>query len=219
MTDADDGDELARITEDAEAFVDKARLRSLFDARDTAAEAIQEATLTKHRLAAKRSVAESEQLVDEHVRAAVTTYVLECEPLLQNTSTGLEYWQSYEVGPVHLPPYPPSDTAWEMGPDRTVVGVPAGLIDADRDVIEIPSIRQYVNLPSPIRLRWSGLVESPGFDRGTEDGAETTNISMPRDASEDVFRAINKLLADLGVGLDAETIEDDEASYDYSDLL
>jgi hypothetical protein len=41
MTD-DDGDELARITEDAEAFVDKARLRSLFDARDTAATKTQE---------------------------------------------------------------------------------------------------------------------------------------------------------------------------------
>lgn len=216
MSDADDGDELARITEDAEAFVDKARLRSLFEARDEAAQAIRDAPLQQVQVETKGV---DKQVVDKHVRAAVTAYVLECEPLLQNTAAGLDYWQSYDVGPIRLPRSPPSDTAWEMGPDRTVVGVPDGLVDEGADAIAIPGIRQYVSLPSPITIKWAGIAESPGCNRGTEDATEPSQITIPRGVSEDVFRALNRLLADLGIGLDAEAIEDGEASYDYSDLI
>jgi 5'-deoxynucleotidase YfbR-like HD superfamily hydrolase len=73
------------------------------------------------------------------------------------------------------------------------------------------------DLISPVKAH---LEEYKRLEAGVEAAVwEAFDLAMPRRVSEDVFRAINKLLADLGIGLDAEAIEDEECSYDYSDLL
>lgn len=210
-----EGDELARVTEDAAEFVDKARLRSLFEARDEAAEAIREATLHEIELE-ERGHDEATQVVDEHVRTNVMAYVLECEPLLKNTEAGAEYWNDYSLGPMRLPDSPPTDRNWEVGPTRTVY-LGDRWIDEGSGTILIPGIGAFVNLPSPIQVEWTGTVHP--YTGETESEAVTENYPVPRAISEDVFRAINRLLADLGIGLEAEAAEDGEASYDYSDLI
>jgi hypothetical protein len=210
-----EGDELARVTEDAAEFVDKARLRSLFEARDEAAEAIREATLHEIELE-ERGHDEATQVVDEHVRTNVMAYVLECEPLLRNTDAGTEYWAGYSLGPVPLPSRPEAGVAWDMQPSRTV-HVDDKWLTKSRDCIQIPGIGAFVALPSPIRIDWSGPVRKHGTN--TQSETVSQKYPVPKEISEDVFRAINRLLADLGIGLDAEAIEDGEASYDYADLI
>lgn len=219
MSDGDDGDELVQAADGVDEFIDKARVRSLFQARDEAADAVRRARIREHELGKTRPADEARRIINESVRANVAAYVLEAEPLLKNTSTGLNYWQSYEVGPIRLPRRCPANVEWEGRPSRTVHDVPDGLLDEGRTTIAVPGIRHFVRLPSPLTVEWSGLVQSAGLNRGTGAEQKTVDVAMPRRVSEDVFRAINKLLADLGIGLDAEAIEDGEASYDYSDLL
>jgi hypothetical protein len=212
------GDELARVSDDAEEFIDKARLRSLFEARDEAAEAIRESSIQEVDLRRRgESKQDAETIVDEHVRSAVTAYVLEAEPLLKNTDAGEEVWADAGLTPVRLPPRPEAE--WEGATSRTVRNVRDGLVDEARDAIRLPGVGHYVRSSTPFVVEWRGFVKSPGLSRGTENGVRTATATIPRGVSEDVFRTLNKLLADLGIGIEAEVAGDDEASFDYSDLI
>jgi hypothetical protein len=217
----DAGDELARVSDDAEEFIDKARLRSLFEARDEAAEAIRGSSLRTFEIRRRRdsdaAEAEIERAVDEHVRSAVTAYVLEAEPLLQNTSDGQNLWQDAGLAPVPLPDAPAA--GWDSVPSRTVEGVPGRWVDEARGVIRLPGIAHFVNIETPFTVRWSGFADGAGLNRGSDYAEREAQMTLPQSTSEDVFRVLNKLLADLGIGIEAELDEDGEASYDYSDLI
>jgi hypothetical protein len=199
-------EEKATVGDSAQELTEKSRLRSLFQARDQAATAIREAPLKEYE--APREV------VNQHVRSSVTAYILECEPLFKNTEAGLEYWQRYQFKPIPLPRSPPDELTGSDGPlnstpigpaakRREIIGIPDSMID-DSQQIEVTGIGSYVNLPSPIEIRWIGFgADSPNFT-GESSNSATTQIQIPRQLSEGAFRATNKLLADLDIGLDAE---------------
>jgi hypothetical protein len=211
--------ETAAVTETAEELTEKSRLKSLFTARDEAAKAIRDAPLREYEV--------PKQAVDEYVQSAVTAYVFECEALFQNTEIGRDYWTNYTLQPISLPQSAPDELV-QSGPlssvpvhaqvrDINVLRVPESMIDEENWQIELAGIADYVCLPSPIKIKWTGH-GSPDFI-GESISTKTTQINIPRTLSEEVFRATNNLLADLDVGLDAEQRKDTEASYDYSDLL
>jgi hypothetical protein len=214
----DGGDELARVSGDVEEFIDRARLRSLFAARDEAAESIREASIQEVELRRRHgeSTRDARTIVDENIKSAVTAYALEAEPLLKNTTEGEEVWEDAGLKPVRIPSRP--EAGWTGATSRTVYNVRDGLIDEARDVIRLPGVGHYVNAESPFRVKWTGFTDGSG-SRGSDHATRTATAAIPRATSEDVFRTLNKLLADLGVGLEAEVDEDDEASYDYSDLI
>jgi hypothetical protein len=207
--DGDDRDELASVSEDAADMIDKARLRSLFDARDEAAEAIRKSALRtfeiRHRRDSSAPEAEIERAVDEHVRQAVLAYVLEAEPLLKNTEVGEDVWEDAGLAPVPLPDAPAA--GWDSVPSREVKGVPAGWVDAARGVVRLPGVAHFVSLETPFTVRWSGFA---GGGRGDDYAERSTQMTLPRGTSEDVFRKLNGLLADLGIGLEAEIVGDED---------
>jgi hypothetical protein len=47
----------------------------------------------------------------------------------------------------------------------------------------------------------------------------TTQVPLPVRLSESIFRELNDLLAGLNIGLKAETDDDEEVNFDYSDLI
>jgi len=196
--------------------------RSLFDARDEAAEAIRDSPLQsfrrRERADGDAADGEIDRVVDEAVRQAVTAYVLEAEPLLQNTEAGQEVWHDAGLQPAALEP--PASIPWDDEPSYEVGGVPESLVDEKNDVIRVPGVAHYVSLETPFSVTWTGQADTVAHRRhATERVEEPTLMTLPRSTSEGVFRATNKLLADLGIGIDAEVAADDEASFDYSDLL
>lgn len=209
---ADDGDELASVSEDADDYIDKARLRSLFEARDEAAEAIRESSLRQFEIERQYGDdTDAAMIIDEHVRQSVLAYVLEAEPLLQNTDAGQEVWEDAGLAPVALPSPPSAE--WDGDPSMKVNGVPNGMLDLGRNIVHVPGIGHYVSLDTPFTVVWSGFTHGGGV---TE---RKRKITLSRATSEDVFRTINELLADLGIGIDAEAASNEEVSYDYSDLI
>lgn len=209
--------EIADIGESAEEFTEKNRLRSLFEARDQAAQAIREAPLREYEIQQYRA---TKEIVDEHVRAAVTAYTLECEPLFKNTNDGLRYWKQYDLPAIQLPKAEPDEIKSDkIGPNVRnieIEGVSDSIFDRENLKIKMTGIESYVTLRSPIKIHWQGYGELGYRQKRLE---ATTTMGVPRSLSEDVFRATNKLLADLDIGLDAEQIEDEEVSFDYSDLI
>lgn len=212
-------DEVAEIGESAEEFTEKNRLKSLFDAKDRARDAIREAPLKEYEA---RRQAVDPQTIDEHVRSAVAAYVLECEALFQNTEKGQEYWHEYQFTPITLPQSAPRSIQTDtFGPDvkgMDIIGIPDSMINENQQ-IEVVGIGSYISLPSPIKMQWVGFASDGCLSRGSNQNVVTQTIGVPRFLSEDVFRATNKLLADLGIGIDAEKIENGEVSFDYSDLI
>jgi hypothetical protein len=199
-------EERATVGDSAQEVIEKSRLRSLFEARDEAATAIREAPLKEYEV--------PRQVVNQHVRSSVTAYILECEPLFKNTEAGLEYWQKYQFKPIPLPRSPPDRIVGPDGPlDSTsvgptvkrkeIIGIPDSMIEDSRQ-IAVTGIGSYVSLPSPIEIRWVGFgSDSPNLS-GESSNTEITQVQIPRQLSESAFRATNKLLADLDIGLDAE---------------
>jgi len=216
-----DVDEFASVGESAEEFTEKSRLRSLFTARDEAAQAIRDAAMREYELLNNGNPKASE-LVDEHVRSAVVAYTLECEPLFRNTQTGQQYWTAYEFAPVPVPNVPPEEITNDgVGPNyrgKEILGVPESAVSEHKRQILVRGIGQYVDLPSPIKVRWTGYTDGP-LSSGRSDATAITTTGVPRQLSESTFRATNQLLSELDIGIDAETQSGEEAHVDYSDLL
>jgi len=163
-----------------------------------------------------------EQVIDEHVRSAVTAYILECEPLLQNTEAGREFWFEYEFAPVPLPSSAPDEVLPGDGPtstlaqgvrDKQVLGIPDSMLDENGRQIALSGISAYVDLPSPIKIRWIGY-SSTGFHGANQENTAVTTVSIPRSLSESAFRAVNNLLAELNIGLNAA--DDQDTVYNIS---
>jgi len=87
----DNGDETTGtiVAEDVEAFMDKARLRSLFEARDKASEAIRDSSIKKLQAREKGATQQlANSVVNDRIAACVRAYIAECEPLVRNTESG-----------------------------------------------------------------------------------------------------------------------------------
>lgn len=196
MSSSSDDRDTARLNgdDDIESFTTKSRLRSLFAARDDAATAIREASMKELQLQERgASKKQATHIVDKHVRENVRAYVYECEPLLQNTPSGLQLYKNQPLHTVTLP----------TGPNVDVQVNGETVADGAYAVNGIEGYIEYTGATvdeSKLQLTENGMAKA----------GNSYTISPPRGLSEAVFRALNTLLADLGIGLEAEIDEDDD---------
>lgn len=192
-----DDDNTARINgdDDIESFTTKNRLRSLFEARDDAATAIREASMKELQLQERGVTPENAtRIVDKHVRESTRAYVYECEPLLRNTNIGLNLYQNQ---PLDTIPLPQSDGATTVQIDGETI---------EDGVYSIHGIQDYIKFTGATVTKQKTQMTDKGI---TSQSSEYT-ITPPRELSESVFRSLNTLLADLGIGLEAEVDGDDD---------
>jgi len=197
--------------EDVEAFMDKARLRSLFDARDKASEAIRDASLKKLQARERGATQQlANSVVNDRIASCVRAYIAECEPLLRNTETGRELLYDAEITSFHVP------YQYDGKEFSRVIDTPCGEVDGRE--ITLHGLDQY--------LRFDGATVEYGetslekTDRGLQpQPPTTTQVPLPVRLSESIFRELNDLLAQLNIGLRAETDDDEEVNFDYSDLI
>jgi hypothetical protein len=119
--------------------------------------------------------------------------VYECEPLLRNTPSGLDLYQNQPLHTVTLP-------------KGTNTSVQVNGKSVNDGAYAINGIKGYIE--------YDGATVDKNKLQLTENGMSNTGdsytISPPRGLSESVFRALNTLLADLGIGLEAEIDEDND---------
>lgn len=209
--DNNDGTPETIQAEDIEGYMDKQRLKSLFDARNKAAEAIRDASLNQLK-AQERGASHqlAQNIVTDRIDSCVRAYVAECEPLLRNTDAGQQLLYDNEITTFTVP-YQYNGRMFSQ-----VVDLPCGELNGRE--ITLNGLDEY--------LRFDGVTAEYGeisleeTSNGLEpQPPERTEIPLPTRLSESVFRELNQLLADLDVGLQAETQSDDVAEYDYSDLI
>jgi hypothetical protein len=197
--------------EDIEGYMDKQRLKSLFDARNQAATAIRDASLNQLKCQERGASHKlAQNIVTDRIDACVRAYVSECEPLLRNTDAGQELLYNNEITTFTVPRH------YNGRLFSQVVDLPCGELDGRE--ITINGLDEY--------LRFDGVTAEYGeisleeTSNGLEpQPPERTEIPLPARLSESVFRELNQLLADLDIGLSAETQEETEYEMQYDDLL
>jgi hypothetical protein len=217
---ADAPDEIAVVADGIDEFIDKARYKMLFDARQEAAATLRE--LPAQQVAAHRntrSSADADSYVASNFRAAVQAYIYEAEPLFKNTDAGGEKWDSAEIGPVPLRKCVPG-VEWP-----TVDSFEAGQLPGTASIITDPTpalvldgIRGYLDFDgAPVQIHKTEELDRRG--NATKEASERHEIIPTPALSRQAFRITNDLLSELGIGLEAETEGDSEARADYSDVL
>jgi len=199
------------VAEDVEAFIDKARLRSLFDARDKASEAIRDSSIKKLQAREKGATQQlANSVVNDRIAACVRAYIAECEPLLRNTESGRELLHDTEITSFHVP------YQYDGKQFSRIVSTPCGTVDGRE--ITLHGLDQYLRFDScTVEYGETSLEKT---NKGLQpQPPTTTEIPLPVRLSESIFRELNDLLAQLDIGLKAETDDNDEVNFDYSDLI
>ncbi len=200
----------AIVADSAEEYTDKSRLRSLFEARDAASQAIRKASMQEMQIRVERGISEraARNVVNSNVRESVSAYVLECEPLLRNSEDGRELLNSTHIHDWRIPGDRHEYDNWEVV-DNTVTVV-------DDSLIRIVGLENYLSMSSVTTRHFQTVKKHDGYHKQEELVSHTVS----RKVSEKVFRELNLLMADLGIGLEAEREDADKvAEYDYSDLI
>jgi len=77
--------------------------------------------------------------------------------------------------------------------------------------VRLEGVRDFVHLSVPSRVavdvRWELDLRSA---TNTETSTQAVEVAPPVEVAETVFRCVNDLLADVGIGLEAEVDDDDE---------
>nr|WP_159373875.1 hypothetical protein [Haloquadratum walsbyi]SPC48805.1 uncharacterized protein R5 [Haloquadratum walsbyi] len=207
--------------EDVEAYMDKQRLKSLFEARNEAAKAIRDSSL--NRLKAQERGASSEfakQVVNDRIASCVRAYIAECEPLLRNTESGRRLLYETEIFTFNVPLRKATQDGGTASFNE-IIDIPTGEYEGRE--ITIQGLDQYMRFDAAtvkygektFSRGGGGVYEENGF----VDNTFTAQIPMPVRLSETIFRELNDLLAQLNIGLQAETNDDEGVDFDYSDLI
>jgi len=123
---------------------------------------------------------------------AVDAYVRELEYLLNPPGDDEEnkYWHETEIGTVQRP--------------------------GDNDPVVVEGLGEYLELPEDVPAEVEQLHQERYDDLGTTTTV-TITVQPPWKLLKAAFRIANESVAELGLELD--TSEEEEAAFDYSDLL
>ena len=198
----------------------------MFDAREEAADALREAPTNRHELRERTEgkPIDPELILREVVASAVKTYALEADVLFRRTDTGWGYWADTTLPPWTLNPSPQvherppghrdrpphkrrSSSNWEV----TTEIADTGGLPTEGTTVRLEGVRDFVHLSVPSRVavdvRWELDLRSA---TNTETSTQAVEVAPPVEVAETVFRCVNDLLADVGIGLEAEVDDDDE---------
>ncbi len=220
---ADTPDEIAVVADGIDEYIDKARYKMLFDARQEAAAKLR--SVPDDKVGAQNSMGDAggDAFVSASVRAAVNTYIHEAEPLFRNTEVGTAAWEDAGIASVPLESCIPdlpveSSNVTDFEAKRLPEGVE---IHHQRNGPEllVRGVGAFTEFDGgSIHAEWEEELDRRN-PNATKSDEGTVSIIPTVKHSRGAFRATNALLSELGVGLEAETEEEKGAEWtsDYRD--
>jgi hypothetical protein len=183
----------------ASELSERRSVETLYNARDAAAQALQEAPLLRRE--------QGERAAAAAVHAAVAQFVRELEPILVSTEPGRVVWHDdggAGLGSVRIPePTPARGDHFEIRgePDLVDTSAPARLLRGDE--IEIRCVRDYIDAGSPITATWvvEGL-PTHVYNPDAETRRDRVETPPPREISARVYRQCSGVLSAAGMGVD-----------------
>lgn len=175
--------------ETTEAFLERRRYQDLFNAREEVVKRL------RHRPELRSSEKRREEL-DEDLHAAVTSLVLEAEPLFRNTEVGRQLWSERVLGPVHISQAFPEAVDYANVTDMDTSRLPARVQIKDGQ-IRFRGIEPYAELTAGIltvKLEQSISSRNPHAKQEEKVRIETV---PPKEVSAEAFRATNDLFSEL----------------------
>lgn len=211
-------EEAVLIADNVDEFVQRQRYQQIFDARSEAGRAIRESETRK--LDAVQSgldLPEAEAVMRQTVRKAVESYVLECEPLYQQTEVGTALWSDTDLATVRALECVAGASPDDVG-QLSLLGT-GGLAVQDHPLtIQVGGVGDYMAFNN-LRARLSRTESLNRRSAATQTDDKQVTLSTPVWLSREAFRATNALLNDLGVGIEATSDDDGEVRGEYSDIL
>jgi len=194
----DDSSPAARVSTDT--LMTEERIRHILTARADVRKA-------RNRIIRARIETDEVQLLPlvregsrELYRGRVETYFTEIEPLLSATDAGAELWREREFGEMEIRP----PVEHQRGGARVTVDGTGkqlrGPVPRPKKV-ELTGLVSLLNLPAPISANWTVETKSVGF-QGTEQTREvvTATKEIPFNVTDEMYRAANRYLNELGLG-------------------
>jgi hypothetical protein len=183
----------------ASELSERRSVETLYNARDAAAQALQEAPLLRRE--------QGERAAAAAVHAAVAQFVRELEPILVSTDPGRVVWHDdggAGLGSVRIPaPTPVRGDRFEIRgePDLVDTSAPARLLRGDE--IEIRCVRDYIDAGSPITATWrfEGF-PADVYNPDPETRRDRVETPPPREVSARVYRQCSGVLSAAGMGVD-----------------
>lgn len=212
MSDTQDiPDEIVHVADTVDEFVERTRHSQILDAKERAAKALREAELRRTELRQQsRPEHEVRAAARSPLRSAVEAYILECEPLYQQTEEGRKLWDSADLGRIGISGSLDLDRS-QIG-DIQSVSLVDSTLDASSDVIRVQGIREFLAL-SEAKCQITYEHALPRRGDVTETRSVATRLLIPTEVSQSAYRATNALLTSLDLGVKTG-IEDEEAEWD-----
>lgn len=167
--------------DDPDSYIQKRRLRDIFDARKD---------LREKRLEAKQAVGVDDQIASSHFRAAVENYLEELRPLVLKTELGRRIWYNQDFGDIVI--QPPNDYH-----------------ASEAKSIELNGLQSVFDVPDPIEVEFN-VVRQVGLD-STRSETVSRQGQIPFDKLDHIVNQVNQHLAEQGIELDTdEGLPEDE---------
>lgn len=204
------------VADTVDEFVERTRLQQILEAKNAAAEALQNSRI-RHMEAIQSGMSktEAERVASETARAAVASYVLECEQIYRRTENGHRLWTEAPLAEMDIRDGISLDMNGEMKNIKEI-RLNGERVDNPERGIELQGVQQFVGLSPDVEITYER--ELPRRGKPLETVTDRFEWSTPVWVSREAYRATNALLADseLGVKVDTED-ESGEWENDYRD--
>lgn len=212
MTDGnnrDEGENTQDQVKDPEEYVNKRRLKSIFDIRDNIAQKRLEVKQADQIQGASRFKALTAY------RTLVDSYVLEVEPLLLSYDPGQKYLYEFDFGEVNISPETRSEEGLRggtstCGKEIRIQGNPHRswfrlVREPEPAKVEVKGLDALFSLPDPLYHEFEVQVVGSGRQTTTKTVPVTMQIDYP--ILDSMVRVVNQFLAQIGFELEPEKDE------------
>jgi len=158
------------------------------------------------------------------IARATKAYVGELEYPLANSQIGRQYWEKADLGAIGLEPPPPEEIAWEhklkndigyISPnenERAYGSMPSNYTLKDESArepkhIDVVGLRTFLDLDAMLEMEHSATFRIRYH--GTAEVSTAGRHPIPEHVSTAAYRAVNRFLGDIDLGIDASQDTDD----------
>jgi len=166
------------------------RKRTIHDRQEQAAE-------VKQRISDPGFLPHATNMEKQHLYfEVVKSYVVELEPTLtrDGLDVGNEYWEEMDLGTITFQP-PAEAVDLYKG---VIARSPPGASHPQSRAVRITGLSDFADLSPPFEQTWT-VIWKPGSSLKDEDF--TIRETVPQQISEKAYRACNKFLAEVDLGL------------------
>lgn len=202
------------VADGVDEFVERTRLQQILEARERAAEALRDAEL-RHMNARSNGLGETQaaRAAGEPARAAVESYVLECEQIYRGTEGGQKLWTDAPLAVVDI------RDGISLGNRENIkkIKLNGRLVKNPQQGIQLCGVQQFVGLSPAVEVTYERELNRRGAP--TEPVTEQVGWATPVWVSREAFRATNALLTSTELGVQFGTGGDNTVDSEYSELL